>query len=44
MKNLLEQEILENFVRELVNEFAVGDGVAQKIYIFYKAYISRNEE
>jgi len=42
MKNLLEQEILENFVRELVDEFDTGDGVAHKIFVFYKAYIARD--
>uniref|UniRef100_A0A6H1ZFE8 Uncharacterized protein n=2 Tax=viral metagenome TaxID=1070528 RepID=A0A6H1ZFE8_9ZZZZ len=42
MKNLKEQEILENFVRELVDEFPVGEKVVMKIYVFYRAYIERD--
>jgi hypothetical protein len=42
MKNLKEQEILEDFVRELVDEFPVGEEVVMKIYVFYKAYIARD--
>ena len=40
-----EEEILEDFVKRLVNEFPcgdpTGDSVALKIYTFYKAYLKK---
>lgn len=43
MKSLKEQEILEDFVRELVDEFPTGEETVMKIYVFYKAYIARED-
>jgi len=40
MKDYTEKkEILEKFVKDLVDEFPVGDDAAMKIFIFYKSYI-----
>ena len=39
MNNENREKILEDFVKKLVNEFPTGDGIALKIYVFYKAYI-----
>ena len=34
-------EELEKFVKELVDEFPVGDSVALKIFKFYKDYVAK---
>jgi len=39
MTNTEKKEILEKFVKDLVDGFPVGDATAMKIFIFYKSYI-----